>query len=533
MRTRTITRASDESGVALIITLFLLAAISALASSLMFLSQTETYATMNYTMMTQARYAGEAGVEKTVNWLVAPMEGLSTGYTLPSSGSSTDPTSNYTMTTSPVTCSGGSGCLTTTGTCSYTPGLAPTGPCVVLSAMNGVTSNYPDANTVTAFASAGTGTLTSGSSPIGYSTYAVLMSMQQLGSGSVVQTWSIVSNGTVTGARTATVQVVSTLETPMKGTTGNGYAAFATGSGCGAITLSGSAGTNSYNSATYGGSGTPTLSTTGGSIGTNGNLTESGSATIWGKLYTPRSGVGPCSSGDALTKSGSATVKEGLVALAAAWAPPTPSAPSPAPPTTSMSVSSVTTCASSGLPSCTGTSGNLTVAGGSTLATATAIGNLSVSGSAQIHIGSATAGACNPCYYSINSLSMSGSTRLILDGGSVVINVAGNGGSGTVWSMSGSSNIVNPSYVASNVQINYGGTRSISQSGGTSSSAVLDAPNSAVTLSGGSDFYGSILASTISDSGSVSIHYDSALSSMYSTQTTGVPLLTSFSWKKY
>ena len=100
-------RASDERGVALIITLFLMAALSALAASLMFLSQTETYSTMNYTMMSQARYAGESGIEKTVNYLL-------NSYTLPSASGS-DPTSNYDMTKSPVTCT--SGCTTTTGTC--------------------------------------------------------------------------------------------------------------------------------------------------------------------------------------------------------------------------------------------------------------------------------------------------------------------------------------------------------------------------------------------------------------------------------
>lgn len=230
-------RGSDERGVALIVTLFLMAALSALAASLMFLSQTETYSTMNYTMMSQARYAGESGIEKTVNWL------LNT-YTLPTS-TGTDLTSNYDMTQSPVKCV--SGCSTTSGTCTYSPGGTPSGPCVVLSSMTGVTANYPVLATSNAYGTAGAGTLSSGASAIGFSTYAVLMSMQSVGT-TVVQTWSIVSKGTVTGARTATVNVISTLETPMIGVTGNSYAAFATGSGCGAITFTGSANTNSFDS---------------------------------------------------------------------------------------------------------------------------------------------------------------------------------------------------------------------------------------------------------------------------------------------
>ena len=36
----------------------------------MFLSQTETYASMNYRMMSQARYAAEAGIQKAANYLL-------------------------------------------------------------------------------------------------------------------------------------------------------------------------------------------------------------------------------------------------------------------------------------------------------------------------------------------------------------------------------------------------------------------------------------------------------------------------------
>ena len=47
-----------------------MSAMSVLAASLMFLSQTETYASMNYRMMSQARYAGEAGVQKASDFLL-------------------------------------------------------------------------------------------------------------------------------------------------------------------------------------------------------------------------------------------------------------------------------------------------------------------------------------------------------------------------------------------------------------------------------------------------------------------------------
>ena len=60
---------SDEKGIALVFTLFLMAALSALAVSLMFLSQTETSSTRNYRTMSQARYAGEAGVHRAIKFV--------------------------------------------------------------------------------------------------------------------------------------------------------------------------------------------------------------------------------------------------------------------------------------------------------------------------------------------------------------------------------------------------------------------------------------------------------------------------------
>ena len=57
---------TNERGIALVLALFLMSAMSVLAASLMFLSQTETYASMNYRMMSQARYAGGAAVQKAV-----------------------------------------------------------------------------------------------------------------------------------------------------------------------------------------------------------------------------------------------------------------------------------------------------------------------------------------------------------------------------------------------------------------------------------------------------------------------------------
>ena len=89
--------ASSERGVALILALILVTVMSMLAGSLMFLAQTETYSTMNYRMMSQARYGAESGVQAAANYLL-------NGYVaVQPSPAGVDLLANYNMTVSPVT----------------------------------------------------------------------------------------------------------------------------------------------------------------------------------------------------------------------------------------------------------------------------------------------------------------------------------------------------------------------------------------------------------------------------------------------
>ena len=46
--------------------------------------------------------------------------------------------------------------------------------------------------------------------------------------------------------------------------------------------------------------------------------------------------------------------------------------------------------------------------------------------------------------------------------------------------------------------------------GGPEMYCIINAPNAAVTLGGGSDFYGTIMASTIDDHGGTNLHFDAA-----------------------
>src|SRR5260221_5203332 len=115
---------SNERRMAIVIAMFMMAILTALGTSLMFLSQTETYATMNYRMMSQARYAAEAGVQKASNFLLDPVQ-----YSVPPASVAV----LFDNTKSPVVCI--SGC----------PNSDPNNPnhWVILSATSTQQSNYP------------------------------------------------------------------------------------------------------------------------------------------------------------------------------------------------------------------------------------------------------------------------------------------------------------------------------------------------------------------------------------------------------
>ena len=174
----------DQRGIALVLALLLTSVMSVLAVSLMFLSQTETYASMNYRMMSQARFAGEAALHKASAFLTDPVQ-----YTVP--GMPADPLSNYNRTVSPITYNG-----------------QP----VVLSATPAKASNYPVSAVRTAFNNAAHGTLTAGNATLNYGAYATLTSMQAFdsygGTQSVVQTWQITGIGAIGSSTNSTVQEI-------------------------------------------------------------------------------------------------------------------------------------------------------------------------------------------------------------------------------------------------------------------------------------------------------------------------------------
>lgn len=513
----TVTKRSNQKGVALFFALIFILILSVVGVSIMFLSQSETWSSLNYRMMTQTRYGAEAGLNSAANYLVNQ-------YAAPATGGS-DPLSNYTTTTSPVQYGGNPVVLSTTSS----------------------QSNYPVASVETAFQSAAQGSITEGNVTVNYTASATLVAMNQVttaGGPATVQTWSITADGTINGVRNAHEEVTGILERQVTFAVvpAPSYSVYGTGNQCGSLTFSGGVLVASYDSknATLSG-GNVVPDAYGGDIGSNGNLNESGGATVDGTMSTPRTGVGNCASGgvDAWTDSGKATVsgcnapppascvKGGLVNLSQPTVFTTPALPNPLPPTTNIQITSNSTCSSLGITGCSGSAGNLILAPGS-------YGNINLSGGAQVTLSPGG-------NYAINSINVSGNSTIspgATNGSPVIINIAGQGQSNPLNFSGQAITNVNSSGVPVpiNMQFVYAGTNTLNLSGGSQSAATIYAPNAPINLSGGSVWLGSIIGSTINDSGGVSVYYDRELSG----SSAGVPIATvgnfmmdSFSWSRF
>jgi len=276
-------------------------------------------------------------------------------------------------------------------------------------------------------------------------------------------------------------------------------AIFAAANGCGSITMSGNGSVDSFNSSAQGGySSSHVLS--GGNVGTDGNVSLSGNSTIYGSAAVDYSTTGNCTktSMTGVSTSGGAKVTGGLVALKGPITYPAPPAPNPAPPTTNENVSH--SCPS-GMTGCTnGANNSVTLAPGS-------YGNVQFSGGTTAYVSEGV--------YNFNSLVLSGNSILYVNSGPVVINLAGAALSGgnPAMDLSGGS-IVNPTGIPANLQFLYAGSQGVNLSGGAESYATVYAPNALVNMSGNSDFFGSIIGSTLTDSGNAAIHYDTSLPSI-------------------
>jgi hypothetical protein len=497
MRTLKSTDRSGERGVALVMALLMVLAVSVLTSSLVMVARTEATSSISYTSMSQVRYGAESGIHAAANHLLF-------SYAAPTAASALDPLAAYDISGSPVRWNG-----------------RP----VVLSSDPDVASNYPVPAVVNAFVADSVGTLAVNGAPVAYNARATLMSMSTVtdyytNQPITLQTWEIVGAGRINGSGESLVEVAATIE--RQAVPVFSYAAFATHPGCNALSFAGGATTNSYDSgALVGGNPEVADPPTGGNVGTNGNLDgNGGTTTINGTLSTPRSGVGNCTANNvtASTISGWGTVEEGLVTLPQPIDLPTP--PDINPPTIGDYTFNNGACPADA-PYCTKNAGEYTITP-PTSTTVVQMGNVELNGGAVVHL--------NAGIYEVNSLKLTGNAKIIVDSGPVIIKVAGDGVN-TPLDLSGGG-VSNPTYDPTLLQFVYDGDGDIKITGGTDTAALVYAPNASASLSGAStNFYGAIVTNKVTSTGGFSLFYDRRL--QRTVMTAGNPTMTSFTWRTF
>jgi Tfp pilus assembly protein PilX len=508
----------SEQGVALIVALLAILILSVLAASLIFTTQTQTWSAFNYRLATQSRYAAEAGVQRTMNWIINT-------YTAPTTFTS------YDMTKNPVQCNDATNCTNNH-------------QAIVLSAMSGVTANYPDSTVRSAYNTALSSQAIPGVPNATFSTYATLIRMTPgsaaswLGGGAsgIPQTWQITSQGNFSGVSAATVQVVATYESIGKpiflyGVAGDGTA-------CPTVNFSGGI-MNSWNSAN--GTYAATQQASGGNIGSNGNVTLTGGSTaIDGTIYSELNTTIGSSCTDGVTNGSGSTPTVNMLSSALSYA--APAAPSPMTPTTNLNINS-NTCWSGSPAGCSVSSsatecgvGNtpcVILAPNSPPSASTNYGD--ITSNSRVHLSAGT--------YYINSLSLNGGS-ITLDSYPVVINLGGNGvSSGGTLFTSNSSTVINSGGIPANLQIvsaccltgsppvQMANPPVITMNSSSAMYAVVYAPNSYVHITGSSQFLGAVVSQKATSDSSGGFHYDLALQNSLLQVGSFGPV--GFSWSKF
>jgi hypothetical protein len=126
-------------------------------------------------------------------------------------------------------------------------------------------------------------------------------------------------------------------------------------------------------------------------------------------------------------------------------------------------------------------------------------------------------------------VSLAGGSGVVVDSGPVIMNVAG---ASQVTPIDFTGGVVsNSTFVPANLQIQYAGTGNVKINGGTQTSAMIYAPLASILVTGGADFFGSVLGATVTVNGGTRIHYDRHLSQTF--YSVGNPMLSAFTWRKY
>ena len=509
---------SNQRGAALILALLLVFILSVMAVSLMFLSQSETWASMNYRLMTQGRYGAEAGLNAAANYLMNTY--------VPPGQNLADPIAVYTY-------------------ASQSPVLFAGNP-VVLSSNPNVAPLYPVAGVQAAYNAATASNVRAGNVIVNYTVSAQLIAMRQVKVIDTpllktIQTWQLTSDATINGVRNSTVEVAAILERETYPTFG--YAAFATGNGCGSINFNGGGTIDSYNSnaLTWNG-GAPVTQLWDGNLGSNGNTNTAANTTINGTFSSPDTGVGACAAGnvDALSGTGTVTGCESgttncgapLLKLPQPITFPAPTEPVtvPIPVSAVPATNTLVPCNGSGVcPGLTGNYGDISLAGGNVLTLPPAgtsvldcaagvyyINSLALGGNAEVTIapcpGTGT-GPGNPAVYKPVYVNIVGS------GQATPLDLGGNG-------------VANPTFNSTLIEFDYAGTGTIKIDGNGQTSAVIYAPNATIAMGGNGTVYGAVIGQQLDANGKpVFIHYDRALLNF--EVSLGNWMLNSFTWSKF
>ncbi|HLY59203.1 MAG TPA: hypothetical protein VKV95_00405 [Terriglobia bacterium] len=291
------TQRPREHGVALIVVLLALLILSILTATLVFLARSETMASNNYKMDTQADYLAKAGIQEARNWFASPryqavsQAQAGTSYNVSATG---PPYNLWTFNTSPVQCTA-STCPNLNGTVQLI-GIAGTG-----------SSDYPINSVALKFASDMADVpLTGDANNSGsFSINAVLLNYETVNTGTLagvnavpMETWLITSRATwsVGAGSTARVgmaeeqSIIQPIYLPSWGNALYGYCS---------VSMQGSAGvcTDAFNSdlGPYGG-GNPTVASgscdsnstnvikAGAGVGANGSVTLGSNVTVSGNV---------------------------------------------------------------------------------------------------------------------------------------------------------------------------------------------------------------------------------------------------------
>jgi hypothetical protein len=536
--------------------------LSVLAATIVFTARSETLASYNFKLDTQADYLAKAGIQYAVNWFRSthykgvPHSQANTYYAVSSTGT---PWNLWTSNTSAVTCI--SGCSSTNSG-------------VQLINYGSGSSNYPSINNTegtpravaTAFASDlanvrvtgdanNSGTFSINAILLNYQT--VMVGAPPAGSILPVETWLITSRATWTGGSTmnatlATAEEQAVIQPIYVPTWGNALYGFCS------VAMSGSAGscTDAFNSAlgAYGGGNTSVASgacdsttatnviAAGAGVGSNGGVTLGSNVTVSGDVTI---GSGPPAGCTASGFTGNASSVLGQVINGPHKNPPDqptfrtgfptgadtythinnasdvqilPLSVTTWPSLATFPNTSYTPPLTAGKPcmdmSCTGTVDH-----------PYEIGEIRMTNGKLRLIGGAD--PFNPVYYDIDTLTENGGSIEV--SGYVVLNIktdlkiAGNG----------ISNGITSSIPPECVQINYAGTNAVTINGNGAVSAVLNAPDAAVNLGGGGSggyMVGAIQAKDVNVQGGYPVHYDVQLSKVGGVM--GVPVTTAYNRRK-